>query len=87
MRYVSEHRQVDRLTFPTRRRVRPIGVRNRALPGPTLVWIELEALGIQRRSIDSSPSSVRRGGRELFDLDDRLDLDRHPERQLAGADG
>jgi hypothetical protein len=44
----SEHRQVDGLTFPTRRRVRPIGVRNRALPGPTLVWIELDALGIQK---------------------------------------
>jgi hypothetical protein len=46
--HLSEHRQVDGLTFPTRRRVRPIGVRNRALPGPTLVWIELDALGIQK---------------------------------------
>jgi hypothetical protein len=46
--YLSEHRQVDGLTFPTRRRVRPIGARNRALPGPTLVWIELDALRIQK---------------------------------------
>ena len=46
--HLGEHRQVDGLTFPTRRRVRPIGVRNRALPGPALVWIELDALGIQK---------------------------------------
>jgi hypothetical protein len=46
--HLSAHRQVDDLTFPTRRRVRPIGVRNRTLPGPTLVWIELDALGIQK---------------------------------------
>jgi hypothetical protein len=46
--HLSEHRQVDGLAFPTRRRVRPIGVRNRALPGPTLVWIELDALGVQK---------------------------------------
>ena len=45
---LSEHRQVDGLAFPTRRRVRPIGVRNRALPGPTLVWIELDALAVQK---------------------------------------
>jgi hypothetical protein len=43
----GEHRQVDGLTFPTRRWVRPIGPRNRALRGPTLVWLQIDALRVQ----------------------------------------
>ena len=39
--YTSEHTDAAGLVFPTRRRVRPIGVRNRALAGPTLVSIDL----------------------------------------------
>jgi hypothetical protein len=45
---LSGHRQVDGLTFPTRRWVRPIGLRNRALPGPTLVWLEIDALRVEK---------------------------------------
>jgi hypothetical protein len=45
---MGEHRQVEGLTFPTRRWVRPIGPRKRALPGPTLVWLEIDALEVQK---------------------------------------
>ena len=42
----TEHREVDGLTFPTRRRVVPRGPRNRALPFPTLVWIRLDEISV-----------------------------------------
>ena len=38
---LEENREAGGLVFPTRRRVVPRGPANRALPGPTLVWIEL----------------------------------------------
>ncbi len=38
---LEENREFGGLVFPTRRRVTPRGPANRALPGPTLVWIEL----------------------------------------------
>ncbi len=37
----ADHVEADGLLFPTRRWVRPIGPRNRALPGPTLVALGL----------------------------------------------
>lgn len=37
----ADHVVVDDLVFPTRRRVRPIGPRNRPLPLPTLVSLDL----------------------------------------------
>ena len=40
------HRQAGGLVFPTRRRVVPKGPRNRALPGPTLVSIELDEIEV-----------------------------------------
>jgi hypothetical protein len=46
--YCADHVQAGGLVFATRRWVRPIGVRNRVLPGPTLVWIELDALAVQK---------------------------------------
>jgi hypothetical protein len=45
--YCDEHVQAGGLVFPTRRRVRPMGLRNRSLPGPTLVWIELSELHVE----------------------------------------
>ncbi|MGH2984998.1 MAG: hypothetical protein ACRDK5_12245 [Solirubrobacterales bacterium] len=42
----DEHREVEGLVVPTRRRVVPEGLGNRALPGPTLVWIELDSIGV-----------------------------------------
>jgi hypothetical protein len=39
--YCTEHAEAGGLVFPTRRWVRPIGPRNRPLPFPTLVWLEL----------------------------------------------
>jgi hypothetical protein len=44
---VADHREFDGLTFPTRRRVRPRGPRNRVLPGPTLVWIDLDEIRVE----------------------------------------
>jgi hypothetical protein len=41
----DEHREVEGLVLPTRRRVVP-RLGNRALPGPTLVWIELDSIGV-----------------------------------------
>jgi hypothetical protein len=37
----TEHAEAGGLVFPTRRWVPPIGPRNRPLPFPTLVWLEL----------------------------------------------
>lgn len=45
--YCDEHVQAHGLVFPSRRRVRPIGLRNRALPGPTLVSIDLSELHVE----------------------------------------
>lgn len=45
--YSDEHAKAHGLVFPTRRRVRPIGPRNRALPGPTMVWIELSEIAVE----------------------------------------
>jgi hypothetical protein len=45
--YCDEHVQAGGLVFPTRRRVVPVGVRNRALPGPTLVSLQLTDLHVE----------------------------------------
>lgn len=44
--YCSDHREFDGLVLPTSRRVVPRGPGNRALPGPTLVWIELDRVHV-----------------------------------------
>ena len=44
---VHDHRSYDGLLFPTRRRVTPRAPGGRALPGPTLVWIELDELDVE----------------------------------------
>jgi hypothetical protein len=44
----ADHVEADGLVFPTRRWVRPIGSRNRPLPSPTMVWIELTDLHVER---------------------------------------
>ena len=46
--HCAEHAQAGGLVFPTRRWVRPIGPGNRVAPWPTLVWIELAALQVQK---------------------------------------
>lgn len=45
--YCAEHAQAGGLVFPTRRRVVPVGLANRALPGPTLVSLELSELHVE----------------------------------------
>ena len=45
--YVSEHADVGGLVFPTRRRVVPVGRRNRPLKRPTLVSIDLSELEVE----------------------------------------
>jgi len=45
--YCTDHVEADGLVFPTRRRVRPIGPRNRSLPFPTLVWLELSEIEVE----------------------------------------
>jgi hypothetical protein len=45
--YCDEHVRAGGLVFPTRRWVRPIGLRNRSLPLPTMVWIELSELHVE----------------------------------------
>ena len=42
----ADHVEADGLLFPTRRWVRPIGLRNRALPGPTLVSLRLSEIEV-----------------------------------------
>jgi hypothetical protein len=43
----ADHLKADGLVFPTRRRVLPIGPRNRPAPFPTMVWIELTELQVE----------------------------------------
>jgi hypothetical protein len=45
--YCDEHVRAGGLVFPTRRWVCPVGLRNRSLPLPTLVWIELSELHVE----------------------------------------
>lgn len=44
--YTSEHVEASGLVFPTRRRVYPIGRRNRALGRPTLVALDLSEIAV-----------------------------------------
>jgi hypothetical protein len=44
--YCAEHVEAGGLVFPTRRWVRPVGPRNRSLPFPTLVSVELSELRV-----------------------------------------
>jgi hypothetical protein len=44
--FVGEYREFDGIQVPTRRRVVPRGVGYRALPGPTLVWIEVDDFAV-----------------------------------------
>jgi hypothetical protein len=39
----SDHQKFDGLVFPTRRRVTP-----RGLPGPMLVWIDVDSVSVNR---------------------------------------
>jgi len=43
----ADHVEAGGLVFPTRRWVRPIGPRNRPLPFPTMVWIQLTDLEVE----------------------------------------
>jgi hypothetical protein len=43
----ADHVVAGGLLFPTRRWVRPIGRRNRPLPFPTLVWLELRDIEVE----------------------------------------
>ena len=43
----ADHIESGGLSFPTRRRVRPIGPRNRALPFPTMVSLELSEIEVE----------------------------------------
>lgn len=45
--FTSEHVDAGGLVFPTVRRVRPIGVRNRALRGPTLVSVDISEIEVE----------------------------------------
>jgi hypothetical protein len=45
--YCAEHARAGGLVFPTRRWVRPIGPRNRALRRPTLVSLDLSELAVE----------------------------------------
>jgi hypothetical protein len=45
--YCEEHARAGGLVFPTRRRVVPRGLANRALPGPTLVSLELSEIHVE----------------------------------------
>jgi hypothetical protein len=45
--YCADHVEAGGLTFPTRRWVRPIGPRNRSLPFPTLVWLEVSEIEVE----------------------------------------
>jgi hypothetical protein len=44
--FCDEHREVDGIVFPTRRRVVPKGIGGRPLPGPTIVRIELDSIQV-----------------------------------------
>src|SRR5688572_18015133 len=43
---VSGHRQVDGLVFGTHRQVLPKALGSRPLPGPTVVWIDLDSVSV-----------------------------------------
>jgi hypothetical protein len=43
---LAEYREAGGLVFPTRRRVTPRAPGGSALPGPTLVWLELEDIAV-----------------------------------------
>jgi hypothetical protein len=43
---VSGHRQVDGLVFGTHRQVLPKAPGGRPLPGPTVVWIDLDSVSV-----------------------------------------
>jgi hypothetical protein len=45
--YSDEHKIFDGLVLPTRRRVRPRGPAGRALPGPTLVALDIEHIEVE----------------------------------------
>jgi hypothetical protein len=45
--YCADHVQSGGLTFPTRRWVRPIGLRNRSLPFPTMVWLRIGEIEVE----------------------------------------
>ena len=47
--YCDEHTESGGLVFPTRRRVRPIGPRNRSLPLPTLVALDITEIVVETR--------------------------------------
>jgi hypothetical protein len=51
--YCAEHAQAGGLVFPTHRWVHPLGPRNRSLPFPTMVWLELSEL-----HVDDAPREV-----------------------------
>lgn len=46
--YGDGHREFGGLVFPTRRRVHPIGPRGRALPGPTLVALDIDQIEVTK---------------------------------------
>jgi len=45
--YCNQHRQFDGLVFPTCRRVRPRGLRDRSLSAPTLVALDIDHIEIE----------------------------------------
>jgi hypothetical protein len=45
--YCDRHRMFDGLLFPTRRRVYPRRRNNRALPFPTLIWIDIDHVAVE----------------------------------------
>ena len=47
--YCDDHREFGGLVFPTKRRVRPIGPRNRTLPGPVLVALDVDRVDVESR--------------------------------------
>jgi hypothetical protein len=46
----ADHLSAGGLLFPTRRWVRPVGPRNRPLPFPTLIWLELSEVEVESRA-------------------------------------
>ncbi len=51
----ADHVEADGFVFPTRRWVRPIGLRNRALPGPTLVALRVSEIERRMTSREARP--------------------------------
>jgi hypothetical protein len=50
--YCSEHVGAHGLVFPTRRRVLPIGLRNRALAGPNMLSLDLSEIEVETARAD-----------------------------------